>query len=187
MPSPHPPPTGPDGPDPIDRPEDHLDGLGDRFMRAMELLQKGDQDRAAEILRGILAVEPRLAEPHLEIARILLDGGQLREARAEAEEGLRLLEAKGQWLEDLPEPVLLGLAHGLLAEILRQIADTDEVVFGDPQVFRGLTRLARRHFAKAAALDPENHHASYHAFFLGVGQQEEDAGEGTGEDDQLLG
>jgi tetratricopeptide (TPR) repeat protein len=185
MPSHRPPPPEADELDPVGQPEGHLAGLGERFMRAMDLLQQGERDRAAEALRGILAVEPRLAEPHLEIARILLDGGQLREARAEAEEGLRLLLAGGQWLEDFDEPVILGLAHGLLAEILRQIADTDEVVFGDPKVFKGLTRLARRHFARAAALDPENHHASYHAFFLGVGQQ--DDGEEEGEDDQLIG
>ncbi|MFH1469376.1 MAG: hypothetical protein ABIO70_33635 [Pseudomonadota bacterium] len=180
------PPTAPGAPDPVEQPEDHLAGLGERFMQAMDLLQKGEQDRAMELLRAILVVEPRLAEPHLEIARILLDGGQLREARAEAEEGLRLLESGGRWVEDLDEAVLLGLAHGLVAEILRQIADTDEVIFGDPKVFKGITRRARRHFAKAAALDPENHHASYHAFFLGVGQ-EECGDDGEDGDDQLIG
>ena len=146
--------------------------LGPRFLQAIACMQRGENDRATQILRAILSVEPRLAEPRMEIARILLDGGQLREALGEAEEALRLLEAGGQWLEDLPEPVVLGLAHGLLAEILRQIADSDDVVFGDPKAFQALTRRSRRHFARAASLDPENHHASYHAFFMGVGQEE---------------
>lgn len=137
------------------------------------MLQRGESDRAAPILRSILAVEPRLAEPRMEIARILLDSGRLREALGEAEEALRLLEAGGQWLDDLPEPVVLGLVHGLLAEILRQLADSDEVVFGERKTFEQLVRRARRHFAKAAQLDPENHHASFHAFFLGVGQPAE--------------
>jgi tetratricopeptide (TPR) repeat protein len=152
--------------DPIDQPEDHLSGLGSTFLSGVEHFRQGRIDKATEAFRAILAVEPRLAEPRLELARILLDTGRLPEAEAEAREALRLLEAGAQWLEALDESVMLGLAHGLLAEILRQLADTDEVIFGEPERFHAITRQAREHFAKAATLDPENQHAAYHAFFM---------------------
>jgi tetratricopeptide (TPR) repeat protein len=156
----------PDVADPIEQPEPHLEGLDTLFLSGVEHFRQGRIDRATEAFRGVLAVEPRLAEPRMELARILLDTGRLHEAEAEAREALGVLEAGGQWLEALEEPVVLGLAHGLLAEILRQIADTDEVIFGEPERFHAITRQAREHFAKAATLDPENQHASYHAFFM---------------------
>ena len=154
--------------DPIDQPESHLDGLGARFLAGVELYRRGDIDHAADAFRDVLAAEPRLAEPRLELARIYLDSGRLDEAEAQAREGLRILEAGGLWLEALEENVVLGLAHGLLAEVLRQIADTDEVIFGEPERFHEITHEARAHFAKAAATDPENQHAHYHAFFLNL-------------------
>ncbi len=132
--------------DPTLQPEEHLAGLGARFLAGVRHVQQGRIDDAQEIFRAILAVEPRLAEPRLELSRIFLDSGRLPEAEA--------------------EPAVLGIGHGLLAEILRQRADTDEVIFGPPERFHELTRQAREHFAKAATLDPENQHASYHAFFM---------------------
>ena len=152
----------------LEQPEEHLDGQSERFLAALEDLRMGRTDRAGETLRGILSVEPRLAEPRMELARILLDTGRLRDAEAEAREALGILEAGGQWTEELPEDVVLGLAHGLLAETLRQIADTDEVIFGDPAKFHAITLESRRLFERAAQLDADNQHASYHAFFLGI-------------------
>ncbi len=166
--------------DPTLGPESHLEGLGGRFLVGVQHVQQGRIDRATETFRGILAVEPRLAEPRMELARIFLDTGRLPEAEAEAREALRLLEAGGQWLDALPEPVVLGLAHGLLAEILRQRADSDEVFFGDPERFHSLTRQARAHFERAAELDPENQHASYHAFFMKL-ELTDDASSGSKE------
>ena len=154
--------------DPTELPEAHLEGLGASFLGGIEQLRAGRIDQAIKTFRGILAVEPRLPEPRLELARILLDTGRLHEAEAEAKEALRLLEAGGQWIEELSEPIVLGLAHGLLAEVLRQVADSDEVIFGPPERFHALTNEARHHFAKAATLDPENQHASYHAFFMNL-------------------
>src|SRR5690606_14016770 len=127
----------------------------------------GDLDGAEDELRAILKVEPRLAEPHLELARVLLDTDRLSEAEAHAREGLQHLESGGQWTDEVPENVLLALGHALLAEVLRRRADEDDVIFGDPDEFRGLVEESRVHFARAAELDPSDEYASYHAFFLG--------------------
>lgn len=154
-----------DGPllDPAALPETHLDGLGERFELAMYVVRRGDVDQAAELLRGILKTEPRLAEPRLELARILLETDQLEEAATQAEEAARILESGGQWIDTLPEQVVSSLAWDLHGEALRRQADRDEVVFGDPEAWRTLVEQSRTSFAKAAALDPENAHAHWWA------------------------
>lgn len=134
----------------------HLDGLGERFYRALDLARDRDLDGAADLLSGILKIEPRLGEPHLELARILAETGQLDEAEAHAREAVRILESGGQWVDDLPEPVLQSLAHGLLGEVLRRRADSDEVVFGDPKSWESLMKEAKAAFARASELDPTN-------------------------------
>lgn len=155
--------------------ERHLEGLPELFMEAMSARQRGDVDRALDRLSEVLRREPRLAEPRLELGRIHLDAGRLEDAEAQTREGLAILERGGQWLETLPAAELLSLAHGQLAEVLRQRADSDEVIFGDPEVWRALLAESQRHFAQASELDPQNSHASYHGFFLGLVQ--EDGGE----------
>lgn len=144
-----------------------LAALAPRFLAALQLKDAGRLDEAEDILREILRSEPRLPEPHLELARILLDTDRLDQAEAHAREGLAHLEAGGQWTEDLPAQVVTALAHALLAEVLRRRADEDDVVFGDPDTFRALLEESRAHFEKAAALDPDDSYSSYHAFFLG--------------------
>jgi hypothetical protein len=42
----------------------------------------------------------------------------------------------------------------LLGEILKERASSDEVVFGDPNVFTDLVSQSRAAFQRAAALDP---------------------------------
>ncbi|MED5369885.1 MAG: tetratricopeptide repeat protein [Myxococcota bacterium] len=161
--------------------EEHLAELGPRFMAAMALRRQGRDDQAIKELRGILAVEPRLPEPRLELGRIYLDMGRLADAREETEEALRVLEAGGQWVEDIPPEVMFSTAHGQLAETLRQLADSDEVIFGDPEVFKALLAKAKVHFAKAQDFDPNNEHASFYAFHVGVGDEVSFAGEAEGE------
>jgi tetratricopeptide (TPR) repeat protein len=147
----------------LSEPETHLDGMGERLYLALRLREKQEVDKAAEVLRGILKVEPRLAEPRMELARILLDTGQLDEARTQAEEAVRILETGGQWIDDLPENVVLSLGFDLLGEIIRRQADVDEVVFGDPETWRALVQASDAAFGRAAELDPENEHARYWA------------------------
>ena len=152
--------------------EAHLAELGQVFMRAMDARQKNNPDRAQELLRLIVRREPRLPEPHLELAHIQMEAGRDDEAEVEVREAIRLYEAGGQWIDALPEPVVRSLAHNLLGELLRRKADSDEVVFGDPDRYVELLNESRAHFARAAVLDPENEHARFHALTLGPGDEE---------------
>ena len=51
--------------DELNTPEEHLVGLNDQFMDAVQRFEKKDIDGAAEQFRRILQVEPRLAEPRI--------------------------------------------------------------------------------------------------------------------------
>jgi tetratricopeptide (TPR) repeat protein len=146
---------------PMDADEPHLEGLGDKLYLALRLREQKQVDKAAEVLRSILKVEPRLAEPRLELARLLLDTSQLDEARAETEEAIHILETGGQWTDEIPENVLSSMAYGLLGEIIRRQADADEIVFGDPESWSKLLAASEVAFSKARALDPDNDHADY--------------------------
>ena len=150
-----------------DRDEEHLAPLAIRFMRALELRRAGQVDRAAEDLRSILRVEPRLAEPHMELASVHLAIEQPERGLEHAREAVRLLETGARWNEDLPEHVVRSLAYNLLGEALRKTADQDAVVFGAPEQWKALMEEARGAFRRAAELDPENQHASWAAFGFG--------------------
>jgi tetratricopeptide (TPR) repeat protein len=147
--------------------ESHLEGLDKRLLDALEARRKGDVDAASELLRSILSVEPRLAEPRLELASMLIEAEQLEEAEAEAREAARLLDLGGQWTQDVEPGVLRSLAWNLLAESLRRQADQDEVVFGDPERWTALMQESREAFQKAASLDPTNEHAGHWALGMG--------------------
>lgn len=147
--------------------QSHLDELGTRFMAALRAKDAGKLDAAEDELRAILRSEPRLPEPHMELGRILLDTDRLDEAESHAREALEHLEASGPWTDEIPENVVRGLAWALLAEVLRRVADEDDVIFGDPARFKALVDESQKAFAKAAELDPSDEYASYHAFFLG--------------------
>lgn len=152
--------------------EDLLAVLEQRFLDALRAKDAGEIDRAEDELRDILRLEPRLAEPRMELARILLDTNRLEDAEVHAREALERLLAGGQWTDDLSEEVVQALCHALLAEILRRRADEDDVIFGDPRAFRELVRESREHFEQAAALDPSDEYSSYHAFFMGPAAEE---------------
>lgn len=151
--------------------EAQLASLEPRFLAALAAREARRLDDAEDELRAILAIEPRLAEPHIELARVLADTDRLHEAEEHAREGVALLDNPGPWTDEIPENVLRGLAHALLAEVLRRRADEDDVIFGDPAVFQALVRESREHFERAAAIDPSDEYSSYHAFFMGVGQK----------------
>ncbi len=152
----------------IDRDEEHLSGLDQQFMDGLKRMEAGDIDAAAETFRRILTVEPRLAEPRIELSRILMETAQLGEAEAEIREAIRILENGGQWIDGLAENQVLSVAYGLLAETLRVVSEGDELVFGDPDTWRNVVEEAHAAFRKARELDPENAHADYWAGGLDI-------------------
>jgi tetratricopeptide (TPR) repeat protein len=144
----------------VDREEEALvRALEQRFENALDARRRGDVDGAAELLRGILKLEPRLAEPRLELAHILIETGQLDEAEEHAREAISTLESGGRWTEDLDDSQVLSLAFGTLGEALRRRADSDDVVFGPAAVYEALVNESQQAFARAIELDPENEHA----------------------------
>ena len=178
--------SGPDDDDDdaIDPEATALEALGSRFLHALQWKDAGNVDKAEEALRALCADEPRLAEPRMELARLLLDTDRLDDALDQAREALDQLGRTGVWTEEIPENVVKGVCHALLAEILRRQADEDDVIFGDPDRWRAILAESREHFEKAAALDPSDEYASYHAFFMGLGSKAiADLGDGVTPDD----
>lgn len=145
-----------------------LEALGARFLTAVDAIQGGRVDDAEEELRAILRVEPRLPEPRLELARLLLDTERLEEAEAQAREGVADLQKSGPWTDELDADTVMAIGKALLAEILRRRADEDDVIFGDAGRFKAIVAESQALFAEAAKLDPSDEYASYHAFFLGA-------------------
>lgn len=145
-----------------------LEALEPKFLAALHDKEAGRLDEAEEALRAVLEIEPRLPEPRMELARLLLDSERVDDAVEQARTALEHLDNTGPWNDDLPAEVVGSIAHALLAECLRRHADSDAVLFGDPAVFQRLLRESKEHFAKAAELDPTDETSSYYAFFLGA-------------------
>lgn len=122
------------------------------FMAAMEQRQAGNTRKAEACLLEIVKKEPRLPEPHLELAHIYHGQEQLDDARTHIEEAVQYLENGGQWL-DLPETEILSMAYLIQGEIYRSIADQDDVVFGEQEIYIDLVNRAKNAFKKANALD----------------------------------
>lgn len=171
-----------------ERPEEHLSQVSSRFLGALELVRRGDVDGAAEELRAVLRVEPRLAEPRLELARLLIATDQLEEAAEQAQEAVRILESGGRWTDELSDEVILSLALDLQGEALRLQADRDEIVFANPERWLELVTQARACFQRAAQLDPDNDHAAWWAGGVDsapAGEEPEDEPEGELDDSPL--
>ena len=151
----------------LDHETKQLDELGEQFLHALALKDKGHIDKAKETLESILRTEPRLAEPRMELARIFLDTDRVEDAEEHASQALEDLNNHGQWVENVSENTLTALAHALVAEALRRRADEDDIIFGDPDVFKDILKRSQSHFKKAAELDPRDEYSSYHAFFMG--------------------
>lgn len=150
-----------------DQPKDqHTNALQKPFLKALKLRRSGDLNKATELLQEVLAGDPRLPEPHLELAHIHLEAERFDEAEEQAREGLKWLLQGGQWVKDLEPNVVQSHAHDLLGQILQDRAATDEIVFGDEELFNELVKEAKHHFVRARELDPKNDHANFNAFFM---------------------
>lgn len=136
------------------------------FSQAMDARHAGDAAKCAELLRQIIKVEPRLAEPHLELGRIHLDADEYDDAEVESREALRFLTQGGQWVDDLNENQLLSIAHGQLGEVLRLQASQDAVIFGDPEAFKAIVKEAQHHASLSLDLDPDQEKPGFYEFAL---------------------
>ncbi len=125
------------------------------FMAAMEHRQQGHTKKSEICLLEIVKKEPRLPEPHLELAHIYFSIEQLDDARSHIEQAVEYLENGGQWL-DVPEKELLSMAYLIQGSIYRSLADQDEVVFGEQPVYIEYINRAKNAFNKANLLDPSN-------------------------------
>lgn len=118
----------------------------DRFPEAQVLYLGGEWDRAAELLRGILEVEPRDPPAMLLLAGVCRHRGRLDEA----EEWLRrlaLLEAADPWwLEREAEAGRLGRAR----EAAEESAASEGHEQAEAADERGPTRPSREGMAEAA-------------------------------------
>lgn len=129
----------------------HLEAF---FLKAMEFRQNGQVEKAEKTLLALLREEPRLSEPHLELAHIYLAADKLEDALSHIASAIEGLENGGQWL-DIDENELLSMAYTIRGEIYRTMADQDDMIFGDQAKWNELIQLAKTSFQYAAQLDPE--------------------------------
>ena len=122
------------------------------FIAAMEHRQNRNSKKSEACLLEILKKEPRLPEPHLELAHIYHAQEQFDDARIHIEQAVQYLENGGQWL-DLPETEIMSMAYLIQGEIYRSLADLDEVVFGKQSVYIDYVNRAKNAFKKANLLD----------------------------------
>lgn len=129
-----------------------LEGL---WLAGVEARQEGREDDAADCFRKILAGDPRLAEPRMELAHMALARGDLEEAEEQARMAVDILGRGGQWIDDLEGHQLESFAHNLLGQALFERA---EIAAADPDqdIFEDLWSRAAAAFQRAVELDPDN-------------------------------
>ncbi len=133
------------------------------WLDAVEARQQGEHQEARELYKAIIAADPRLAEPRLELGHMEIEAGELEEGTEHVRLAVAALEAGGQWIDDIEPSALLSFALNLLGEALfRQaeaIADGE-----DRERFDELWNEAADIFARALRLDPDNADAKRNAF-----------------------
>lgn len=128
--------------------------LEESFLKAIEAMGAGRGDDAEALLRQVLAGDPRLPEPRLELAVLLYRRGALEEAEAQARMGVDQVERGWQWLENFEEGQLHAHALNVLGEIILASFGEDGAVASESAPERW--REAERLFKRAVELDPDN-------------------------------
>ncbi len=150
--------------DVFDDPE-RREELEQLWLEAMEARHAGRDGEARGLFEELLRLEPRLAEPRLELAHMHVEAGELEEAEEHARLAVTTLSSGGQWIDDLPGEQIESFARNLLGEILFRRAEAVGPD-GDAERFDVLWEEAARLFARAAALDPGNDEARRNAFHV---------------------
>ena len=141
--------------------ENYTNALIKKFEQALEARQNNDIDSCCELLLHIIKNEPRLPEPHLELANIYLIIEKLEDARVHIEEAISYLENGGQWTE-IDSNTLLSLAYSTKSEIYHALADRDEIVLNsNEEEFVRLIKISQSAKKKAQELNPNQHIDNY--------------------------
>jgi tetratricopeptide (TPR) repeat protein len=146
-------------PDPTAAPEPRLPELARTMTLALKLRADGRNDDAKKLLKEILAVEPRLAEPRLELAWIAAAKEDWEEAEEQARLAVEILEAGGQWSDDLDPDQMLSFALTLLGEVIVRPLEEGDLFLVDRAEFTEQWNEAAELFARAVKLDEENEDA----------------------------
>jgi tetratricopeptide (TPR) repeat protein len=140
--------------------KEDLSELENMFMNAMKLRQNGEVDSSEKLLHTIIVKEPRLPEPHIELAHIYTIAEKYDEAITHINDAITYLENGGQWLE-FEDINLIAMAYLIKGEIYKSLADQDHIVFGDPNIFEEYIKLSKDAYKKSYELDPSNEDAIY--------------------------
>ena len=132
------------------------------FNDAVKLMRDGDTAGAKDQFKQVLRADPRLPEPYLELAIISREEQDLDLAIDETRMGLELLEKGGQWVDTLPNHVVLAHARNLLAELLVEAAQQGDIPI-QPDVFEPMWNEAVALFESAQETDPDNETARANA------------------------
>lgn len=146
-------------PDLLNQPELRLPELAKSMVKALRLRANGRDLEAVRVLKEILAVEPRLAEPRLELAWFAAGREDWQEAQEQARFAVEILDAGGQWTDDLPPEQLLAFALTLLGEVIVRPLEEGDLFLVDRGGFTSQWNEAAALFARAVKLDEENEDA----------------------------
>lgn len=129
------------------------------MSKALKLRADGRNDEARKVLQEILLAEPRLAEPRLELAWLGAAREDWEEAEAQARLAVEILEAGGQWSDDLEPDQMLAFALTLLGEVLVRPLEEGDLFLVDRGAFTEQWNEAAALFQRAVKLDEENEDA----------------------------
>lgn len=146
-------------PDPLQQDDPRLPALARSMTKALRLRASGRDTEAKTVLKEILAAEPRLAEPRLELAWFAAAREDWEEAEGQARLAVEILEAGGQWSDDLPPEQLLAFALTLLGEVIVRPLEEGDLFLVDRGGFTEHWNEAAGLFARAVKLDEENEDA----------------------------
>jgi len=147
------------GHDNIDAPEDHLRSLVLLMEKALRLRSEGNEEEAVTVLRDILHVEPRLAEPRLELCHIAATQGRHDEAEAQARMAVEMLRSGGQWTADLEADEILSFALNLLGEVVVRDLEEGDLLMTDRPQFVSRWNEASECFRESLERDNSNRDA----------------------------
>jgi tetratricopeptide (TPR) repeat protein len=147
------------GHDNIDAPEDHLQSLVPLMEKALRLRSEGNEEQAVAVLRDILRVEPRLAEPRLELCHIAAGEGRHDEAEAQARMAVEALRGGGQWTADLEADEILSFALNLLGEVIVRALEEGDLLMTDRPQFVSRWNEASQFFRESLERDNSNRDA----------------------------